>query len=555
MVDMTRVSAGILRCALAAILLAESAALAVAGVMHPVAGDPVRIDSGLVAGTLLGHGVKAYLGVPFAAPPVRQNRWRPPRPVAPWTGIYTADTRRPECMQPLRSSDINHYFGEEAISEDCLYLNVWAPERARAGDNLPVVVWIYGGAFSIGSATSPAYAGAPLARKGVVYVAANYRVGPLGFLALPQLTAESARHASGDWGLLDQIAALHWVQRNIRAFGGNPANVTVAGQSAGSMSINILQASPLAAGLFRRLIGMSGSTVLRDSMIQIPSLAQAEAEGEKLERAMHTTSLTQMRALSSDRLLAIARQAHARAMPDVDGYVLPENPRAIFEAGRQADVPILVGSTANDIGTDIPLRKASTPQQYRDLAATAFGSAVATFLQLWPADSDAAAARRAQEVARDSGFGLAAISWATLQATTGKAPAYVYMFARIPPFAPGVTFSDFDPATAGAYHMSDVPYWLGSYPAFNLFRVTRDWTPLDRSLSEKMQDVIVAFAKTGDPGTADVEFRRFEPGTPWRTVFGDTVHLQKLNAKGVQFLLEHPPAAVARPPQAPRTAF
>src|SRR6185312_2103225 len=149
---------------------------------------------------------------------------------------------------------------------------------------------------------------------------------------------------------------------------------------------------------------------------------------------------------------------------------------------------------------------------YRDLAATTFGYAAATFLKLWPADSDAAAARQAQAVARDSGFGLAAISWATLQATTGKAPAYLYLFTRIPPFAPGVAFSDFDPATAGAYHMSDVPYWLGTYPAFNLFRVTRDWMPLDRGLSEKMQDVIVAFAKTGNPRTADVEFRRFEPG-------------------------------------------
>src|SRR5487761_392528 len=194
--------------------LGISLSTALAGVMRAVPGDPVRIASGLVAGTLAGDGVKAYYGIPFAAPPVRQNRWRAPQPVKPWQGIYTADAKRASCMQPMRAPDINHYFGAQTVSEDCLYLNVWAPESGRPGANLPVVLWIFGGAFAIGSANMPIYSGASLARQGVVYVAANYRVGVLGFLALSQLTTESPHHASGNWGLLDQIAALKWVRRS-----------------------------------------------------------------------------------------------------------------------------------------------------------------------------------------------------------------------------------------------------------------------------------------------------------------------------------------------------
>jgi para-nitrobenzyl esterase len=520
---------------------------ALAGVMRPVPGDPVRIASGRIAGTLIGHGVKAYYGIPFAAPPVRQNRWRAPQPVEPWRGIYTADTKRPSCMQPMRAPDINHYFGAQTLSEDCLYLNVWAPESARQGANLPVVVWIFGGAFAIGSANMPAYSGAHLARQGVIYVAANYRVGVLGFLALAQLTAESKHHASGNWGLLDQIAALRWVQRNIGAFGGNPANVTVIGQSAGSMSINLLQASPLTHGLFERAIGLSGAAVGGGPILGTPSRARAETQGLKLMRAMRATRLAQMRALAPDRLLAIAQRAHIRARPDVDGYVLPQDPRRIFEEGRERHVPILVGSTANDLGTAIELLQAATPAQYRDAAERLFGPHARQFLEAWPAGSDAQVRRQSLEVSRDSGMGLAALAWATLQARTGKAPAYLYLFDHVEPFAPGVTFADLDPATAGAYHFSDVAYWLGTLDTYNLFRVTRDWRPADFSLSREMQQVILTFAKTGKPDTPAVKFRPFEPATPYRTVLGDRIRLQKLNAPGIAFLLEYPPAW-PRPP-------
>lgn len=525
-----------------------------AGEMNPIPSDPVRTDAGRVSGTLLEGGLKGYFGVPFAAPPVRENRWRAPQPVKSWSGIYNADTKRAECVQGLRSSNINHYFGEEAAAEDCLYLNLWAPESAKAGDKLPVVVWIYGGGFQGGSASNPIYSGEPLARKGVIYVAANYRLGVFGFLAHPQLTAESGHGASGNWGFLDQVAALQWVQRNIAAFGGDPANVTLVGQSAGSMSINNLQASPLAKGLFARVLGMSGATVRGGPADTVTPLRDAEAQGVKLQEAMRAAGLAEMRAFSSDKVTVLAQQAGVRAGPDIDGYYLPETPQAIFEAGRQSDVPVLAGSTANDLGTNPPIRAAKDLVQYKAAAAQMYGDKADAFLKLWPAPNDAAVARQADEIGRSGGFALGARNWVKLQAKTGKQPSYLFMVSRVQPFTPGVTFGDFDPKTAGAYHMSDVPYFLGTYEAFNLFRTTRDWTPLDRELSEKMQDVIVAYAKTGDPGTAAVKVARYDPKNELRTEFGDAITVQKLNTKGLDFMQETPNLTPPRMGPPPLTA-
>jgi para-nitrobenzyl esterase len=522
---------------------------AIAGVMKPVAGDPVRIDAGLVAGTQVDSQVKAYLGLPFAAPPVRENRWRAPQPVAAWSGIYNADSFKPECVQGLRSPSINHYFGEEAAAEDCLYLNIWAPASAKAGDKLPVVVWIYGGAFNVGSASSPIYSGEPLARKGVIYVAPNYRLGIFGFMAHPELTAESGRNASGNWGFLDQVEALKWVQRNIAAFGGDPANVTLVGQSAGSMSINNLQASPLSRGLFHKVFGMSGATVKGGPADASGApLKDGEAAGVRLQQAMKAASVADMRGVSSDKVVAAAQQASVRIGPLVDGYYLPEPVQRIFEQGRQADVPVVTGHTAHDIGTAVPIRQAKSLEQYRTLAAQAYGDKATDFLKAWPASDDAAAARQAEAVGRNSGFGLGARNWARLQTQTGKQPAYLFLVSRVQPFTPGVKFTDFDQATAGAYHMGDVPYFLGTYEAFNLFRTTRNWTDLDRNLSNQMQDTIVAFARTGDPNTPAVKFARYDPKREQRTVFGDTVSVETLNTAGLDFLFEAPVAPRPAPP-------
>lgn len=512
-------------------------------VMRSIPHDPLRIDTGLVSGTLLDNDVKTYLGIPFADAPIRENRWRPPQPVRPWTGIYTADAMRPACMQRLSNSSIVDYFGQQTESEDCLYLNIWAPAGTKGGDRLPVIVYIHGGALRIMSASMPVYDGASLAARGVIYVAGNYRLGPLGFLALPQLTAESPQHSSGDYGMLDQVAELKWIQRNISAFGGDPSNVTLIGQSAGSESINNLQASPLTAGLFARAIGLSGNSVIGAFGATLPQ-QQAQTEGLKLMHAMHVTTLAQMRALSADRVLAIADEAHYRSMVDVDGYFLPDTPRRIFDDGRQQHVPILVGSTAEDIGTRIVLRSVRTVGQYKQLSAGMFGAQAAAFLKVWPASTDAEAQKQALEVAHDSGLGLGAIEWATLN---GADPTYLYLFTHIQPFAAGVTYSDFVPATAGAYHFGDVPYWLGTLASLNLFRHERDWGAVDWSLSSKMQDVIIAFATKGDPNTAEVKFVRFSRPNEIRAVLGQngssSSSLQKLNVPGINFLLAHQSAS------------
>jgi para-nitrobenzyl esterase len=512
--------------------------------LKPVAGDPVKIASGLVSGTYLPTGVKAYLGLPFAEPPVRELRWRAPQPVKAWSGVFTANRMQPECPQNLRSSDINHYFGEEALSEDCLYLNVWAPASARTGAKLPVVVWIYGGGFTGGSAGMAVYGGEPLARKGVVYVNFNYRIGILGFLAHPDATKESGENASGDWGLLDQVAALQWVHRNIAQFGGDPSNVMIIGQSAGSMSICDLQASPLVKGLIAKAFGQSGATVTSDQMGA--TLAAAEASGTKLQEALHAKSLSEMRAASWDKVVNAARTANVSASPIADGYFLPKSPKAIFSSGQQNDVPIVVGWTANDIGTNSPIRNAKTLDEYKAAANAAYGAKASEFLALFPAVNDGEARNQAERVGRLSGFGVDARAWARAQALQGKAPAYLYLFSRAHTYPSGVTISGFNPATAGAYHMADTPFWLDTIDSFNMFRTTRAWTAADKDMAAKMSEIVVAFARTGVPTAPGAAIVQYRPQDEQMTEFGDTIQVVKLDTKALDFLAANPAAAGGR---------
>jgi para-nitrobenzyl esterase len=310
------------------------------------------------------------------------------------------------------------------------------------------------------------------------------------------------------------------------------------------MSATNLQASPLAKGLFVRIFGMSGTTLKGGAGAGVP-LAQAEGEGVKLQTAMKATSIADMRSFSSDKVTALAQQAGVRAMPDIDGYYLPQDVDAIFAAGQQSDVAVVTGSTANDIGTQVPIRKAQTVAEYKDAAKQMFGDKADQFLKLFPVKNDADARQQADYVGRNSGFAIGARNWVRAQSKTGKQPAYLFMVTKVQPFTPGVTFSDFDPATAGAYHMGDVPYFLGTYEAFNLFRPTRNWTDADRDLSNKMQDSIIAFARTGNPATAAVKFVRWQPANETRVLFGDTISVEKLNSKQMDFLVANPPA----PPQ------
>jgi para-nitrobenzyl esterase len=411
--------------------------------------DPVNVEGGRVQGTVLPSGVKAYLGVPFAAPPVGTLRWREPQPVQPWQNVLHADRFAPECIQTLRAHDINHYFGEEATSEDCLYLNVWVPPDATADSPKPVAVWIYGGGFTIGSAAMANYRGEALARKGIVYVSIAYRVGAMGFMAHPALTAESPHRSSGNQGLLDQVAALKWVQRNIGRVGGDAGKVTIMGQSAGAMSVSVLQASPLAKGLFQRVMGMSGGMFGSSAPGAPRSLSVAERDGIQLQEQLKAESLANLRALPADRILQAQLASQARYGPVVEGHLLPASPAEIFSAGKHSDVPAFLGFTHDE----------------------------------------------------SPSFALQTHEWARLQSEKGKSPAYTYQFLRAHPYAPGVTFSDHDPKTAGAYHAADVPYWLGTLDSLNLFRTTRNWTDLDRRLEETMMSALVAFVATGNPNS------------------------------------------------------
>lgn len=516
-------SLGIVSTALALIAVANAAAQIVE---TPIPGDPVIIDSGKLAGKTLPSGVRAYFGVPYAAAPTGDLRWREPQPVKPWKGTYNADRFAPECIQILRPHNINHYFGEEATSEDCLYLNIWAPQNATATTSLPVILWIYGGGLSIGSASMANYSGENLAKKGVVYVSVGYRIGAFGFMAHPDLTAQSPFRASGNYGYLDQVAALQWIQRNIRQFGGDPARVTIMGQSAGAGSTFSLQASPLAKGLFHRVVGMSGGG-LRVGSDLVPQ-AEAEKSGLELQQALKVGSLADLRNVPADRILAAQAEFQlggtagtVRFRPNVDAHFMPSTPREIFAAGDQSDVPALIGFTRDESSNE--LRTAPNAEAFRAAAAKYFGDRSAEFLRLYPVRDDVAAV--GAQAARDGGMATSIRTWAVAQQARGKAPVYIYMYAHPHSYADGVTFADLNPQTAGAYHSSEIPFFLLTQDVYNRLRETRSWTAFDRSLAQTMSDTLVAFAATGDPDTKALRLPRYDSRREQLTEFANPVRV------------------------------
>jgi para-nitrobenzyl esterase len=473
--------------------------LAIAG---PVAAQTVIVDAGQIEGASLTSGVRAWFGVPFAAPPVRELRWKAPQPVKRWSGIYHANRPAPMCLQPLRNRTMNHYFGNEATSEDCLYLNIWAP---KSGANLPVIVWIYGGGFNVGSASMANYSGEGLAAKGVVQVNLAYRVGVMGFLAHPELTKEGGG-ASGNYGLMDQIAALKWVQRNIAAFGGDPGNVTIAGQSAGSMSVALLQQSPMAKGLFHRIVGMSGSP-FGELLSPLP-LSDAEAQGLNVQAALGASGIEAMRDMSGDRVIALS----ANVMRDpvtIDGDVLAASPQATFAAKTHSDVPIMIGFTRDEAFANFG--PAKTVADYQVAVRRAFPATAVAVLKAYPVRTDSDVLRALTDLQRDASVGRQMAGWARAQQKHGKMPAYAWFFSRRQPYATDIKFSDHDPATVGAYHTGDVPYWLNTLDSLNLFRTTRLWTTEDRALATAMSDMLITFAKFSVPS---VGWPKFDPKRP-----------------------------------------
>jgi para-nitrobenzyl esterase len=448
----------------------------------------VRLAQGRLAGFKQGP-VDTFLGIPYAAPPVGRDRWRAPQPVPPWQGIRAADRFAPSCWQTLSPGGVgpwtHEFMPQGRVSEDCLYLNVWTPSAA-AGRRLPVLVWIPGGGFVSGSGSVALYDGAKLAAHGIVVVTINYRVGILGFFVTPALAAEAAREhvPAGNYGLQDMIAALRWVHRNIGAFGGNPAAVTVAGQSAGSIAVHDLIASPLAAGLFERAIAESG---LPDT-VPTPSLAVAEKAGEAFARRKGAPTLAALRALPPGKLTTTAPALKGPLLvPIVDGKLLPGPPEALVAAGKCAHVPVLGGIDADEAtafsGVIVPSMSRAA---WRKLLRKEAGALAPRFARLYPARAGTARARSARRLHRD--LGLAELwRWSQAWLAHAPGPAYGYLFDHLEP-GPGS-------GRWGVFHSSELPYVFGNLDA----APQRHFTPFDRALSRTMSLYWVDFIKTGNP--------------------------------------------------------
>jgi len=467
--------------------------------------DPVRIQTGLVAGAPgRDAGVLVYKGIPFAAPPVGDLRWKPPQAPAAWTGVRPGSQFSAMCVQTPYPVGSLYHQEPEPVSEDCLYLNVWTAAKA-ASEKRPVMVWIHGGALTRGSGSTPVYDGEALARKGVVLVTINYRLGALGFLAHPALTAESERHSSGNYGLLDQIAALEWVQRNIASFGGDPKRVTIFGESAGSWSVNYMVATPLAKGLFQRAIGESGG-----AFGKMKTLAECEQAGVKFAESAGAPTLAELRAKPAADILKVADTGGLR--PNVDGWMLPEDVYSVFAHGRQNDVPLIAGSNADE-GTSLSPWPADAPaSRFISDIKRGFTFDMEEFLKLYPASTDDEARQAHYASFRDFSFGWQMRTWVRMAEKTGRSKAYLYYFSRVPPGPQSARY--------GAFHASEIAYVFG-----NLLP-PRPWEDADRKLSDAVSSYWVNFAKTGDPNGAGLpKWPAYDEKADVALEFGDAIHL------------------------------
>jgi para-nitrobenzyl esterase len=487
-----------------------AAVLAAALAFGVKAADQVKTENGVVEGAgAQPSGVREFKGMPFAQPPVGDLRWKPPQPVKNWQGVRRADKFGPRCVQHAVFGDMN--FRSDGMSEDCLYLNVWTPAKS-AKERLPVLVYFYGGGFVAGAGDEPRYDGESLAGKGVVVVTLNYRLGVYGFLAHPELTKESPRRASGDYGLLDQAAALRWVSRNVAAFGGDPRRVTVGGESAGSASVSAQMASPLSKSLIAGAVGESGSVL--STMSAVP-LAQAEQVGVNFARSAGADSLAALRAMTTERLQeATKQQAVGRFPITVDGYFFTEPPAVTFAAGRQAHVPLLVGWNSEEMGWAALLRgREPTPENYARAVREQLGAHAEEALKLYPAATREEVIESATDLAGDRFIGYSTWKWFDLHAQTGGRPVFRYLYAHPrPPMRPemgdaaaglagGVVRGSSAPATPparGAVHSAEIEYALGNLATNHVFA----WTTDDYKLSRVVQEYFANFVKRGDPNGA-----------------------------------------------------
>ncbi|GAB4035411.1 carboxylesterase/lipase family protein [Spirosoma gilvum] len=444
--------------------------------------DTVKVEGGMISGTLSQDGdVHIFRGIPFAAPPIGDLRWKAPQPVKSWSGVRKCNAFGPSPMQgtpnPFGPWSAEFLIPKEPISEDCLYLNVWSGAKTTS-EKRPVVVWIYGGGFGSGGTGCAIYDGEATAKKGIIFVSANYRVGPFGFFAHPELTKESGHQASGNYGLMDQVAALQWVRKNIAQFGGDPDNVTIAGQSAGSMSVNCLVATPLAKGLFKKAIAESGASFANPH----PTLQQGEEAGLKMAQALGASSLAELRAKPAEEII---KKAQGRG-PIIDGYVLPESIPAIFAAGNENNITLLTGWNEDEGLSSGPPKNA---EAYRKQIEQQYGDKAEQFLKYYPGGTDAEASTSQMRISRDMIFGAQNYTWANIASKEGK-PVFVYRFTRKIP-ATG------EYARYGAFHTGEVAYAYDNLKFID--HKLRPLEPTDAELARNMSAYFANFIKTGNP--------------------------------------------------------
>lgn len=465
----------------------------------------VSTVSGMVEGVDLS-GIRSFKGIPYAAPPVGELRWKKPQPVPQWNGVRKADKFGPRAMQLPVFGDMN--FRSDGMSEDCLYLNIWTSWK-QGYNKLPVLVYFYGGGYIAGDGSEPRYDGENLARKGLVTVTLNYRLGVFGFLAHPELSRESPNNSSGNYGLLDQQAALQWVKQNIAAFGGDPERITIAGESAGSTSVSAQMASPLSKNLISGAIGESGS--LLGTLPPVP-LAEAEKAGVDFAKSIGATSLAELRKLSAQQLLqATAKPGTPRFSVTIDGYFLTKSPAATFAAGEQAKVPLLVGWNTEEMNYRALLgNKNVTLQNYIDEVRRLYGNRADEALKNYYAANDAEVEEVATALAGDRFIGFSTWKWSDLHSQTGTKKVYRYLYARPRPamraemgnatagLAGGIVKNDSlpkRPLPKGAVHSAEIEYALGNLPTNRVY----DWQPEDYKVSEIMQLFFANFIATGNP--------------------------------------------------------
>jgi para-nitrobenzyl esterase len=496
--------------ALASLLAATAVAQQSKNAGNNLVNNQVQVASGRLAGATAASGIHEFKGIPYAAPPVGARRWQAPQPVQPWTNVRPATQFGPRAMQLPLFGDMN--FRSNGVSEDCLYLNVWTGAKASQ-EKRPVLVYFYGGGFVAGDGSEPRYDGEALAKKGIVTVTINYRLGVFGFMAHPELTKESPNHASGNYGLLDQQAAIQWVKKNIAAFGGDPAHITIAGESAGSWSVSAQLAAPGSKELIKGAIAESGSLL---GLQPLPTLAQGEQTGVTFGTSLGASTLAALRALPAQQVLeASGKQGAPRFSPVVDGYFLPKQPTEIFAAGQQAHVPLLVGWNSQEMTYQMVLGPAApTLDNYRTAMQKLYGDRAAEALTQYPAATDAEVEQAANNLAGDRFIAYSTWKLADAQLQTGGQPVYRYLYARPRPamtpemgnatagLAGGVVRGTGNAAPAppakGAVHSAEIEYALGNLPSNKVFA----WTPDDYQVSKTMQGYFANFIKTGNPNGA-----------------------------------------------------